>query len=475
VNAVIENETPERTRSGPWGFVVLGTTLVASLLAPLQVNDLAYQLRVGQWMWAAHHVARTDMLTYTVFGQPWLNQQWGAQLLLWLGYDAGGWKTLIVVRAALVAACFGATFRIARSAGSSSLVAGVCTLAGYVASALVPGTLTLRPQLLALPLFVTSAWLIRSRETSPRRLLILPCIAVAWANIHGSFPILTVLLAIALVHDAVTRAPTRRMTIVATISSLLAPLVSPWGFGTYRYVWQVTTSPVTRHVITEWQPLYSNVIPGLAASALLTIAAVAYAKRGVRRPTLEETLGLAVFTGLAVWSARNVLWWSVFVPPVMGGLLAGWRPGSVWTPRSTIGVTAAVALSVGLSLAFVFARPVDASLTEAPPGVTRALAVTSTDGGNVFDEWWGSWFEFALPDRLMFTDARVEIFPESVWNDYDTIVNARSGWSDVLARYGVSVIVVNSEHSLPLVDALAQDPGWVRSYEDADGVIYRRA
>ena len=132
---VVRRASLGSTRVEPWAIVAVGATTVAGLLAPLQVNDLAYHVRVGEWMWAAHRVARTDMLTYTVFGQPWIDQQWGAQLLLSLVYSAGGWKTLIVLRALVVGACFGATFLIARSNGSSALVAGVCTMAGFIAAA----------------------------------------------------------------------------------------------------------------------------------------------------------------------------------------------------------------------------------------------------------------------------------------------------------------------------------------------------
>ena len=458
----------------PWAIVAVGATTVAGLLAPLQVNDLAYHVRVGEWMWAAHRVARTDTLTYTVFGQPWIDQQWGAQLLLSLVYSAGGWKTLIVLRALVVGACFGATFLIARSNGSSALVAGVCTMAGFIAAALVPGALALRPQLLALPLFVFSAWVIHSRADHARRLFVLPLIAVVWANVHGSFPLLTVMLLIALIQDVVTKAPKLRPILALTIASILAPLLSPFGFGVYRYVWDVTTSPVVRQLITEWAPLYDRAIPGVAFLGLVLIGGVACSRPGVRRPTIEEGLSLVLFTGLAAWSGRNILWWSVLVPPIVAGLLVDRYVGSAWSRRAT--AVCVVLLSAGacLGLSFVITRPTASLLTEAPPGVTTALAEMPSDQGRVFNEWWGSWFEFALPDQLMFTDARVEIFPSSIWRDYDTVVNAGPGWRDVLARWNVSIVVLDSRHDVPLTQALAADPQWVRTFEDADGVIFQR-
>lgn len=460
--------------TGPWGAVVLATVALASILAKLQVNDLAYLLRVGEWMRTTHAVARTDMMTFTVFGRPWLNQQWGSQLVLSVAYDAGGWKTLIFLRALLVIACFGATYRMTRSTGSSPVVAAACVLAAYTASALVPGTLTLRPQLLALPLLVVAIWIVRTRASHPGRLWFLPLIGVIWANTHGSFPLLTILLGIAFIHDTVTRALTWRLTATIMGISVVAPLISPWGLGTYRYVWDVATSHVVRSQITEWQPLYTAPFVSAAFFALVALGCVVYFKRGRRKPTLEEALGLATFTTLAILSSRNILWWSVFVPPVVGGLVAGWRPGSTWPPRATMAVSATLVSAVALGSVFVASQPGTALLTEAPQGLTGALSTTSSSGERVFDEWWGSWFEFALPDRPMFTDARVEIFPDSVWEDYDRVVGAERGWHEVLDGWDISVIVINRHHDLPLTDTLMADPRWIKVYEDADGIIFER-
>ena len=65
----------------------------------LGVSDLAYQLRAGNLMLATHHFIRTDTFSFTAFGRPWVDQQWGAQILLTLLYRLGGWSFLVFVRA----------------------------------------------------------------------------------------------------------------------------------------------------------------------------------------------------------------------------------------------------------------------------------------------------------------------------------------------------------------------------------------
>jgi hypothetical protein len=455
-------------------LVVLASVGLGSLLAKLQVNDLAYQLRVGQWMRAVGAIARTDTLTFTMYGQPWLNQQWGSQILLSTVYSVGGWRSLILLRALLVVGCFGAVYRLARSNGAFPVIAAICTLAGYMACALVPGTLALRPQSLALPLLLISAWAIWSRDSHPRRLYFLPLIGVIWANLHGSFPLLTILLVIALVDDVARRVPSWKTTAVFAAVSVLTPLLSPFGFGTYRYVWLVSTSPFVRTQISEWQPLYANGPAGLAFLALVAVGCWLAARHITRRPTVEEALTLLTFSLLAIWSSRNILWWGVLVPVVVGGMLAGRIIGSGWSRRAMTLVSTMLALAIAIAVVSVATQPISSLLSEAPTGVADALATIEPVDGRVFDEWWGSWLEFAVPERQVFTDARVELFPDQVWVDYGTVVSADPGWRDVLDRWEISAIVVDRAHSVPLLDALADDPDWSLVYEDGDGVIFQR-
>jgi hypothetical protein len=122
----------------------------------------------------------------------------------------------------------------------------------------------------------------------------------------------------------------------------------------------------------------------------------------------------------------------------------------------------------------VTARPDESLLTDAPLGVTAALARDAGTGARVFDGWWGSWFEYALPDIPMFVDARAEIFPTSVWDDYFTISLARPGWAEALERWRIDVVVATPDHQAPLIASLATDAAWRETYRDAEGVIFVR-
>ena len=74
-----------------WAFLGVFLPALAALLVPMPAVDLAYQLRAGGDILAGHGVPASDTWTFTVFGTPWLDQQWGAQVILAGSYNLNPW------------------------------------------------------------------------------------------------------------------------------------------------------------------------------------------------------------------------------------------------------------------------------------------------------------------------------------------------------------------------------------------------
>jgi hypothetical protein len=70
------------TRDRLWTLLAVLLPVLGATIAPMSTVDLAYQVRVGDLMRASGSVLRADPLTFTAAGQAWLNQQWGAGVLL---------------------------------------------------------------------------------------------------------------------------------------------------------------------------------------------------------------------------------------------------------------------------------------------------------------------------------------------------------------------------------------------------------
>ena len=94
-----------------WTFLAVALPLVTSFLAPMSTVDLAYQLRAGAEIVDARAIPSVDTWTFIASGQPWLDQQWGAQVLLHAVYAIGGWVGLALLRAVLIGAGVRGTLR----------------------------------------------------------------------------------------------------------------------------------------------------------------------------------------------------------------------------------------------------------------------------------------------------------------------------------------------------------------------------
>jgi hypothetical protein len=458
-----------------WILIAWVVPAVALLLAKVPTEDLAYQVRAGALMLQRGQILRTDPFTFTVFGTRWVDQQWGAQILLDILRRPLGWPGLVLVRAALVSGAFGVSFVWARRASRDAMVAACLTLGAFVVATFLPGTLALRPQLLAVVPFLATIWIVRGRAEHPRRLAWLPIIALVWANLHGSFVLLPLIVGIAFVADMVDRTPTRRWTGLATLAGVLVPLVNPWGPGIYGYLFRLSTAPIVREVIYEWRPLWHQWPAGMVFLIAVAVLVWLLLRGTLRPPTLEETLGLATFTVLAIASGRNLLWWSLYIPPVIGGMWTLRRERAV--DRSLLASAVAATLALLLALGFVrvaTVSPPEALLSQAPRGITGELARVADPHSRIFDGWWGSWFEFAVPRLRMFDDSRAEVFPSALWDDYFRISNGQPGWDATLDRWKIDVVVASAEHQAPLIVLLERDPAWRETYRDPDGAVFVR-
>jgi hypothetical protein len=462
----------------PWTLLVWLLPPATVLLALMPTGDLAYQIRVGLRMIDDRSILTHDVFTYTMGGQPWLNQQWAAELTLGGLFRLVGWRGLVVVRAVLAGVAAGVTLNRTRARGADPFVAGVLVLVALEIAFLLPGTAALRPQLLSVPLFLLTLWLLDTRREHPTRPLWLVPVAIAWANVHGSFVLVPALAGISFVADLVARHSRDAIRSGAlTVATLLTPLVSPLGVGTYRYLGELLTSPLVRDIIDEWQPLWRRWPAFPAFVAMSTVLLAVLWQRRTRNPTLEEALRATMFTILAVWSGRHLLWWALAMPPIAGGMLAGWHPERGSTRTATVGVAAVLAVVLGIGVVRVATtRPVERLLTEIPTReMTETVRTASANGARVFDGWWGSWFELEMPGVPMFVDARAELFTDEIWGDWFTITQARPGWREAIDRWNIDVVVANERYQGRLIGLLRSDAAWMLLHEDDEGAVFIRA
>jgi hypothetical protein len=73
----------------------------------------------------------------------------------------------------------------------------------------------------------------------------------------------------------------------------------------------------------------------------------------------------------------------------------------------------------------------------------------------------------------VFIDDRVDMYPITVSNDYDTILHAQPAAPQVLDKYGIDTVLW--DRHLALKDLLLAHGGWAVSYQDKGWVVLTRS
>lgn len=476
-----------------WLAVAVAMPALLTLLSPLQTVDLAYQVRTGDLILANRAIPTVDTYTFSAAGTPWTDQQWGASVVFAAAFTPAGWSSILVLAAILVAAAFALILAACILTGSAPRTAAIVTIVAYVVAA---GALAPRAQLFGVLCFAATLALVAGRLRWPRLFLVTPLVLLAWANLHGSFPLGLLVVGWGLLEDLSRRRLVWRRDVLLLALSVLATFITPFGPAVWQYAGTLASSPTVTSLIAEWQPMTIRSLIGIVfAASAVGVGVVLIARR--RFATWPTLLWLAGLFALSLWSQRAIVWWALGAAVAVAGLLAAvptaepatrldrWLAPVARRRVSDVngGLTAAIVAAPVLLALVVLARPSDpvtgpaGLLRDAPSGITRAIREAVEPGDRIFNaQRWGSWLEWAVPGALVFTDSRFEVIPGSAWDDYIAVSRGRFDWREIADQIAPDLIVASRVDQPALIDAIAADPssGWRPVYADDEGVVYRQ-
>jgi hypothetical protein len=476
-----------RSRSGPWltmprlwMVIVLGAIGVMELVQLPGAVDLAYHLKVGQLMVAGHAVPRTDVLAWTTAGQPWLDQNWGAQLVLYGIWRLGGFPLLTVTSAALTVASWALVAAACRRhTANLRLIAGT-VLAGYAVAA---AAFSVRPQLFSLLLFAAELYLLEVARTRPRVALAIPLLMPLWANLHGAFVVgigLLVIEALAAVWRR-DRAGAVRYLLV-TVAGIAGLVVNPWGVRVLGYAVSLPANQVVTRIVTEWGPTDPRELTGILVVGGLGLLVVALVRAPAPGRVPEQLLRMAVLGGLALWAVRGVAWFGLALPVALCALARERPPRPAAADRGTPAVSALV-LGV-LAVALVAAAPPlgrtllgpRPEMTFAPVAAADWLAANPQPGRMLNFQPWGSYLELRLgPEVQVAFDSRFELPPAGQWDRYLAVFAGRWDTERLLDEWRVGYVVMSRRSTPALAELLERSGRWRVAFASGDQRVYVRA
>jgi hypothetical protein len=462
-----------------WLVVVLGAIGVMELAQLPGAVDLAYHLKVGRLMVAEHAVPRTDVLAWTTAGRPWLDQNWGAQLVLYGIWRLGGFPLLTITGAALTVATWALVAAACRRRTANlRLIAGT-VLAGYAVSA---AAFSVRPQQFSLLLFAAELYLLEVARTRPRVALAIPLLMPLWANLHGAFVVGIGLLVIESVAAAWRRdrAGAVRYALV-TVAGVAGLLVNPWGVRVLGYALSLPTNRAVTRIVTEWGPTNPRQLTGILVVGAIGLLVVVLVRAPAPGRAPEQLLRMALLSGLALWAVRGVAWFGLALPVALCALARERPPRPAADDRGTP-VVSVLVLGV-LAVALVAAAPPlgrtlfgpRPEMTFAPVAAADWLAANPQPGRMLNYQPWGSYLEFRLgPEVQVAFDSRVELPPEERWDQYLAVFTGRWDTERLLDDWRIGHVVLSRRSMPALAELLERSGRWRVAFASGDQRVYVR-
>jgi hypothetical protein len=455
-------------------------------------------LRTAEWILENGCVPRTDPLSYTKAGQPWIDFEWAFEATLGELYRAGGLALVAAFCYAIFATTILGVYRTLLQSGISLFAVLITT--GFVFLTLHMH-FSARPVLMTYLLFalVVEVW---NRRAAPlkRDWIFLPLIFVAWANIHAGWLGALAFLVLAMAGRLIDRL-TRRVTgdeaplipwIGLTALCFLATWVNPYGWELHRSVYFLATSLKSAALWDEYlPPNFSLTTPSMSAITILFILITFFVARIRRAPAWRWDAALPVLFFLyeGFHAQRHVLLLIIVAAvPVardLEGIFKGkWptflreRLGEFQATQRSAGGDAWLSLLAVIALTLLFLRVPAAHTMMVGGGMSPQLLSFMREHMDRFQRpmtttWNAGPLLWNLrPDFRVSIDDRGDFYgDEAVFNFVHT-TDGSPGWQERLNKGNYDSLILDPY--LKINDLLKKVPEWKQVYRDKHVVIYWR-
>ena len=499
----LQGSVPPRAWLGLATFAALAWVVLANT-AVIVNNDVFLQLRVGGDLVATHLFPRVDTYSALAAGRPFIAHEWLASVVFFAVDSVGGAAGLALLQpvAALAIALLMLRALAPRDRSLVYVLPFFLACVGVVASRAM-----VRPHLFSLvALAAVMSALGRWRRTGRWvGLLWLVPVQIAWANLHGEYPLgpLFVLAAAGGVGLGVAfprlqgTGESRRhgwadVASLAGIGSLMAAatLVNPYGVDLVAFSARMFEgNAYIKQAVFEWGPTFTAgrwSFYGFDVYVVLLVllwAGIALRWRTVH--ALDVVLA-AIATFISVRAIRflpvlAIVGFPVLVQTWAAILADAFHPFSL--RRRPALELALAALLVGTTLAYGFAydrnehRPLGLGVGGDLPYDEVAFLRDGGYQGVVFNEFGdGALLIHDLAPRIRpVMDSRIDIYGEELWNEYREASRTGPAFSAFLKAHQVNLVLRTFDPSNRIVyETLATDAAWTLAFRTKARFLFVR-
>ncbi len=478
--------TKDSVKQGEWlSFPVFAACVFACMVylwIPNTVEDpdIWWHLRDAEFLISTHSFLTHDFYSFTALGSPWMNHEWLSELPFYCGWRLFGDRGIYLVTVAAIEAILLGVFYLAyRKSASISAAMIVAVLAAVISTvSFGPRTLLFGWVCLVLELLLLDRLL-----SDERYVWTLPILFCFWVNLHGSWVIGMVILAMFTVcaklpfeagslQLAVRPAlPTKRLLAWGCLS-FGALFVNPYGWRLVAYPFDLAfRQKLNIANVEEWKTLDFHSPRGKIFLVSLGLLFVLQLLKRTRWTLYELALVLIGVYAAATYS-RFLFLGAILIMPILAKYLPINSNGKGARNAGWMGLLVLLAMVPVIKKRFPTETSMRAAEKNYPLKALPFLQRMQPDG-RVFNEFiWGGFLEWNVRQLPVFLDSRVDIFEyNGTFRDYLDVIRLKDTLA-ILDRQQIRYVLF--EREAPLTYFLEHSGGWKVNYQDETTILLER-
>ena len=443
--------------------------------------DIWWHLRNGRYLLQYHSLPRVDMYSYGAAGSPWLDHEWLSEIPFYLGFKAMGLPGIVLVYFVVISLIFAAVYYRTCRSGSDCKDATLVTCA-----AIFLATVSIGPRTLLFGWLCMAALLLLldQFERSGKGLWLVPPLFALWINLHGSWVLGMVAMAVTIASGLVEGkwglvtarrwSPLQWKKLLITLAcSMGALFANPFGYRLVVYPFDfLFRQPSNMKKIQEWQSVDFNTATGKIAMLMLCalLAAALFSRRRWR-------LGEIIVAAIAVWNGlshtRLLFFSALILPPFLAPRVRLFRPYDKQLDKPWLNAFIMAGIVGAMIFFFPSQSQLQSQIDERYPTNAVEFMQQHNIQGRLFNVYhWGGYIEWKAPDVKPFYDGRTDIFVHNGTFDEGLRVAGVKEPFEVLNKYGIEYVLF--ETGTPLAYLLDHSAEWKVIYADSLAKLYQR-
>ncbi len=489
--------------------------LVAIVLGMKQLRepDVWWQLLSGRWMLEHGQVTHSDMFSYTMTGQPWVNVKWLYEIKIALLEKAFCPEGVLLLQCIVNVMIVWLLFRTIKHAGqllNRNLSEFQSVVAVLLFLATVEYRMAGRPEMIshfmcALYLYI----LLRKPQGGWKDIIWLVPLQCLWANMHEGYPVGLVMIGTYTAGAGISYSLTKEKTYMqqavrlAAIfaAAVLVILINPNGivlwkqpFEIYRQVWmnKYTTELYSWHDAAYWT------IQAKWHVALVIIVLMYWPlrmrkeQRGFYHPAMVAYLLLIpLFAYLSLTANRNIPFAQIVLLPTVPFILRSMartikeKNEKILAALDKRALIAGIVLGAGFYVAVVsnaFYKATGSvnrygmhiSMLHNPTGAADFIKEHNISGTAFSDYFVSSYLLWAhYPKFKSYIDLRdLDVFPVDFFDQYFEMYKKPALFKEADAKYNFNYVVLSTSQMPALQQELYWGKGFFMIYADPVTVIF---